>query len=67
MKAGRTFQAEGTEVRGRPCLTFRVCRESDLAGAGMQFMSRPTPVVMVAGEGGGGEWSLRVFRSRQKD
>lgn len=41
MEEGRTFQTERTEMRERPCLTFWVCRESDVARPGMQLMSRP--------------------------
>lgn len=54
MEEGRTFQTERTEMRERPCLTFWVCRESDVARAGMQLMSRPELVVRVTGEGGSG-------------
>lgn len=48
------------EVRGRPCLAFWVCREPDVARASVQLMSRLELVVLVTGEGGSGEWSLRV-------
>ena len=52
--------AKRTEVRGRPCLAIWVCRELDVAKAGMQLMSRPELVVLVMGEGGSGERSPRV-------
>lgn len=54
MEEGRTFQTERTEMRERPCLTFWAYRESDVARAGMQIMSRPELVAMVTGEGGSG-------------
>lgn len=65
MEAGRTFQAERTEVRGRPWLEFWVCRESDVSRAGMQLMPRPELAVLVTGEGGRGQWSPRVSQVKR--
>lgn len=43
----------GRGNRGEKGVAFGVCREFDVAGAGLQLMSRPGTAVMVATEGVG--------------